>query len=704
MPHRPLDAPFVALLGVAAIACAVARPAVAQPAAGDLTALERTVVETPDAARLRAWHDMTASEPHLAGTPGDERVVDALVSAFAEMGLEVEKRPFWALLPRPVSASLSIIAPEVIDLPITEEPLEADPDTLAEGLSFGWNAYSATGTAEGEVVFANYGRKDDFERLAELGVSVEGKIVIARFGGNFRGYKAYYAQQAGAAGLVIYTDPVDSGYARGLMWPEGVWANASKIQRGSILTLPWQGDPLTPFVEATEDAERIDIADAPLPTIPVQPVGWNAAQEILGRMAGRPVEDRDWQGGLPFTYRLEGGADLRVRISVEQTRELVESWNVTATLPGATHPEQRVFVGCHHDAWEYGAEDPTCGLIVVLEAARAFAEAARNGMRPDRSIVFCAWGAEEYGIIGSSEWVEGHVDDLRTGAVAYLNLDAAAGGPRFGASASPSLKPVIEGAAQAITNEAVIDDAGDAAPLADAWFGGEDRPRFGNLGGGSDHVGFYCHAGVPSAGLGMRGAPGDAYHSTYDTLAHYRRAVGEDYGAALTLTRITNLVLARLAASPLVPLHAGDYARDIVRHLDAMTPRAGEMGVSIDDGALREAAARLEMRADDTHRALEAAVADGRLAGPRLDAVNNVLRSMEQVWLSEEGLPERPWFRNLFASTDPTSGYAAWMLPLLRYEVETGDQAGVDAAVGVYAERLRNLEEMLGAVRALAGP
>ena len=497
--------------------------------------------------------------------------------------------------------------------------------------------------------------------------------------------------------------PVNSGYVRGLMWPEGTWANPSKIQRGSILTLPWQGDPLTPFVEATEDAERLDISEAPLPEIPVQPVGWEAAQQILGRMTGRPVEDRDWQGGLPFTYRLEGGADLRVRVEVEQTREIVKTWNVTGTLAGATHAEQRVYVGCHHDAWVYGAQDPTCGLIVVLEAARAFAEAAANGRRPARSIVFCAWGAEEFGVIGSSEWVEGKLDELTDGAVAYLNLDAAAGGPRFGASASPSLKPVIEAAARVVTNEAFTMGGEHADPLADAWFGGDDRPRFGNLGGGSDHVGFYCHAGVPSAGLGMRGAGGDAYHSTYDTLAWYRRAVGDDYASALTLTRITNVVLSRLAGDALLPLHAGDYARDIVGHIEAMRPRAEANGVSIDDGAIREAAARLEALADETSGALASAVDSGALAGPRLDAVNNVLRSMEQVWIASDGLPGRPWFRNLFASSDPTSGYASWMLPLLRAHVEAGDQAGVDRAIEVYAQRLGQLEEMLTAVRALAG-
>jgi len=690
MLHRVF--PWFVTLCVAAVTAA-------QPASD----LEAAVLETPDAARLRAWHDMTASEPHLAGSPGDERVVNAVADAFEQMGLEVEKRPFWALLAKPVSASLTIVAPEEIELPIRERPLEEDPDTLAEDLPIGWNAYSASGEAEGEVVYANYGRKEDFERLAELGVSVDGKIVVARFGGNFRGYKAYYAQRAGAAGLVIYTDPIDSGYVRGLMWPEGTWANPSKIQRGSILTLPWQGDPLTPFVEATEHAERIDISEAPLPTIPVQPVGWEAAEPILERMTGRPVEDRDWQGGLPFTYRLEGGADLRVRVQVEQSREIVKTWNVTGTLTGATHPEQKVYVGCHHDAWVYGAQDPTCGLIVVLEAARAFAEAAANGQRPARSIVFCAWGAEEYGIIGSSEWVEGKLDELTSGAVAYINLDAAAGGPRFGASASPSLKPVIEEAARVVTNEAFIADDEQAEPLAEALYAGDDRPRFGNLGGGSDHVGFYCHAGVPSAGLGMRGAAGDAYHSTYDTLAWYRRAVGEDYAAALTLTRITNVVLARLAGEALLPLHAGDYARDIVRHIEAMQARAEATGVSIDAGAIGEAAARLERLADQTSAALEQAVASGELAGPRLDAVNNVLRSMEQVWIAQEGLPERPWFRNLFASSDPTSGYASWMLPLLRAHVEAGDQSGVDRALEVYTNRLTQLEEMLTAVRALAG-
>lgn len=698
MPHRRIRR-----LACIAPLLLSATVAVAQPRPEALTPLEAGVLESPKAARLAQWHEMIASEPHRAGTPGDERVVDALVAAFTAMGLEVEKRPFWAYLTRPVDASLSIVSPEEIELPVHEQPVDGD-DGAPDGVhALGWNAYSASGEVEGEVVYANYGRKEDFERLAELGVSIEGKVVIARFGGNFRGYKAHYAQRAGAAGLIIYTDPADSGYVRGLMYPEGVWANPSKIQRGSLLTLPRRGDPLTPFREATEDAERLDPDDVALPTIPVQPVGWIAAQEILSRMTGEPVGARGWQGGLPFTYRLEGGADLRVRLRVEQEREIIKSWNVLATLPGATRPEQRVYVGCHHDAWVNGAHDPASGMIVVLEAARAFAQAAREGRRPDRTIVFAGWGAEEFGVIGSSEWVEGNRDSLLAGAVAYINLDAASGGHRFGASASPSLKPLIEAASRVVTNEAFLDDAQTPEPLAAAWFGEKDRPDFGDLGGGSDHVGFYCHAGVPSAGLSMRGAPGDAYHSMYDTIEWYRRAIGEDYASALTLTRVTNIVLARLADAPLLPLRAGDYARDAARHIEAMRPLAEERGVSIDDAALRQAAQRLESVANRADASLLAAAREGRLTGQRLDAVNNVLRSMERVWLAPEGLPERPWYRNLYASTDPTSGYAAWMLPLLRHSVEAGDQQAVDEAITVYTGRIRQLEEMLAAAVALAG-
>ncbi|MFT7464412.1 MAG: N-acetylated-alpha-linked acidic dipeptidase, partial [Pseudohongiellaceae bacterium] len=319
---------------------------------------EQRFLDAVNPQRLSDWHDMLASAPHRAGTPGDARVVNALVESFTAMGLEVERHEFHALLAEPVSASLFIVAPEQIELSLVEDVLAEDPYSAHEDHDMGWNAYSASGDVTAEVVYANHGRKEDFERLADLGVSCKGRIVLTRYGGNFRGYKAKFAEAAGAAGLIIFTDPKDVGWGKGLSYPEGGFAHPSHIQRGSVLTLPWIGDPLTPFAEATADAVRLDPELLDLPKIPVQPVSWLAAEQILSRMTGESVPN-PWQGGLPFRYRLTGGPALRVRLAVEQRREIMPTWNVLATLRGTEAPEQEIILGSHHDAWCCGAVDPT---------------------------------------------------------------------------------------------------------------------------------------------------------------------------------------------------------------------------------------------------------------------------------------------------------------------------------------------------------
>jgi N-acetylated-alpha-linked acidic dipeptidase len=510
----------------------------------------------PDPDRIRGYHDVLASQPHDAGTPGDAAVVDALAGWFESFGLEVEKQELHLYLSTPVSASVSILDPaggEPIALPIREKPVEGDPYSRDGSLRPGWNAYAGSGTVEAGVVYANYGRLEDFERLEQLGVEVEGRIVLARYGGNYRGYKAKFAEEAGAAGLIIYTDPADSGWGRGLPWPEGGYANETHIQRGSIKTLDYHGDPLTPFVEATEDAERLDPAKVGLPTIPVQPVPWSAAEKILSRMNG-PEVPGGWQGGLPMRYRLTGGENLTVRLEVEQTRGTVVTHNVMGTLRGSTHPDEVIIIGCHHDAWGFGASDPAAGMICVVEAARVFGELAQQGWRPARSIVFAGWAAEEHGIVGSVEYVESRPEWLSENAVAYLNLDMAAMGPTFRSAASPSLQGVIASAAR------LVPQPGGAAgeTVWHRWTGnplepGEptehtvppdpafepDLPSFGTLGGGSDHVGFLCHLCIPSASMGGGGTRGVSYHSIYDNLAWYRAVVGDDYEPARMVTQMT---------------------------------------------------------------------------------------------------------------------------------------------------------------------
>jgi len=651
--------------------------------------------------RLRAMHGTLAAEPHVAGSAGDARVIAEIASYFEGLGLEVEVHRFWAYLPEPVTAHAELVAPARRTLAVRETP--KDEWMREGGVSPGWNAYSGTGDVTAPVVYVNRGTKADFETLEELGVSVKGKIAVARYGGNFRGYKAKFAEEAGAVGLMIYTDPADAGYAKGPAYPEGGWYDGTSVQRGSILTLDYPGDPLTPGVEATREAPRLDPSEVDFPTIPVQPVGWDAAREVLSRLDGPAVPDESWQGALPFTYRLTG-EDVRLRLVVAQRRRLVETANVIGTLRGAEAPGQVVLIGSHHDAWGHGAHDPLSGTIATLECARVFAEAARDGDQPARSVAFACWGAEEHGIVGSTEWVEANEARLTAGAAAYFNLDAAASGLNLGASASPTLKDVIAWAASRAGSPK--EGAGSAL---EAWrsraeAGEGELPPFGDLGGGSDHVGLYCRAGVPSAGIGARGSSGSGYHSGHDTLGWYRSVVGEDYASAALVARVTALAAARVADGGVLPLELSRYGQDVVRHVRDLGARAEELGMELDLQELLEAGSEFEERARVTMEYVRAAAAGGRLDGAALASVNALLLSFERLWLDPGGLPGRPWFRNLFAATDPTSGYAAWMLPEVRHYVEAGDAAGAAAAARRLESSLSLMTEALRSLRALTPP
>jgi N-acetylated-alpha-linked acidic dipeptidase len=659
-------------------------------------ALEATLLSVPESGHLRALHDRIASSPHVAGSEGDARVVATLVEVLEGLGLEVERQELRLYLARPVRAELAIVAPRRIALPVREEPLSEDPWSRHSDIGPGWTAYSGSGEVTAPVVYANYGRQEDFETLARLGVSVKGLVVLARYGGNFRGYKAKFAEAAGAAGLVIFSDPGDSGYVRGLEYPAGGWAHPSAIQRGSLLTLPYPGDPLTPGAPATATAERLDPGTLAFPRIPVQPIGSRAAREILSRMSGAAVP-RGWQGGLPFTYRVAGGSGLRLHLHVEQERRLFTTANVVATLKGARWPEQKVIVGSHHDAWTFGAADPNAGTIAVLESARSFAEAARRGQRPDRSIVFANWAAEEFGLMGSTEWVEAHRDDLQAGAVAYLNLDGAALGLEFGASASPSLKGVIADAARAVPQP-----GGPAGQTVfEAWLArGADpdrpgRPRMGDLGGGSDHVPFLCLLGIPSAGLSASGAAGTAYHSAYDDLAWYRKVVGDDYASATLVTRMASLVLARLANADLLPLDAPAYGLEAPRLAQDFAAEAERRGLGADLSQVTAVARQFARRGRTFLAPLVERLARGDVAERDLFRVNERLRLAERAWADAAGLPGRPFYRNQYVATDEDSGYASWLLPAARRGLARRDPAEIAAGEARIVAAFGRLQDTL---------
>ncbi|MGP1345175.1 MAG: M28 family peptidase [Phycisphaerales bacterium] len=678
-------------------------------------ALERAIIDAVDRDRLRGFMHRMAADPHPAGSEADLALIEWMAETFEGWGLETEIQWFDAYLAHPVSASVAIESPERVELMIQEAAVEGDPHSAHPDLSFGWNAYSGSGTASGEVVYANYGRLEDFERLEELGVEVSGKIVLARYGGNYRGYKAKFAERAGAAGLIIFTDPGNEGYARGLPWPEGGYANETSIQRGSIKTLEFVGDPLTPgeFAAPVDGdgggVDRLDPDEVELPTIPVQPIGWAAAMEIMSRMEGDEIADGSWQGGLACRHRLTGGSDLVVRVSVEQERRLTRTANVIGTLKGSAHPDEQVIIGCHHDAWTAGAGDPLAGLICLFECARVLADRAVNhGERPERTIVFAAWGAEEYGIIGSTEFVESRRERLERDAIAYINLDMAAMGPDFRASAWPSLKRAVIDATRDVPPAAAMSSS---TVYAD-WRGrsGDGEIGVGTLGGGSDHVPFLMHAGVPSIALGAGGSRGVSYHSAYDNIAWYEKVVGDDYGSAVMITRVLGVLATRLANADLHPVHPSETlreARDQVADLRRRAEAAGLLSDAVARGLdlLEQRAGEIADQLDASHSAAVSALGNGRLSsGSHHALVNEALRGLDRGWLGAPdpgmatGLTGRPWFRNLLVATDENSGYASWALPELRRAIERGDAGAVDEAIQRYAFTI----ELIGSLNRMA--
>lgn len=472
--------------------------------------LKNQFISLPQPDQFHGHLTHLASTPHRAGTQANHKVADYIAHVMEKAGMTICEYPYDIYMPTgPGEVEVALTEPLRMPLPIQEDIILEDSFSRSSNLDIGWNAYAGSGDVTSDVVYVNYGRKEDFEQLNKMGISIKGKIVLARYGGNFRGYKAYFAEKQGAAGLIIYTDPKDAGYVKGLTFPEGRYYNESTIQRGSVLTLPYTGDPLTPFEPALplddpNTPERLDPQDVDLCDIPVTPIGYRTAREILERMDGEPVPTT-WQGGLPFTYRITSKSPLQLRLKVNQPRSNVRIQNIVGTFRGEEFPDEWIILGCHYDAWGYGATDPNSGSAMLLTLAESIGEMVKAGFRPRRSILFAHWDAEEYGILGSAEWVEEMKEELSANAVAYINADAACAGIRFSAASSPSLKPLIKAA----TKEAPYMDG--ALSVWNHWKG-ENKvdPDIGNLGGGSDQ--FLLPEGLPF---------GEWYRSAYATSDPY---------------------------------------------------------------------------------------------------------------------------------------------------------------------------------------
>ena len=704
MPLRPLCVLVVLALPVLpAVGQSDGTPPGFAPATAEAQrACEAQLMDQPTPEAFRAHLAALTDEPHPAGSAANDRVRAYIDSVMTAAGLSTTEYPYDLYMPSPSSAAeteVALVTPIRKPLNRQEYVLDADPFSADPALTAGWNAYAGTGTVTAEVVYANYGRKADFEALDSMGVALEGKIVIARYGGNFRGYKAKYAEEYGAAGLLMYTDPADGGYTEGLPYPEGRYLSESMVQRGSILT-PLGGDPLTPGepalpTDAAADVDRLDPSEADLPEIPVTPLPYHSAAEILRRMDGDAVPD-GWQGGLPFAYRTTGGSDLTVRLAVDQPKSLTRATNIVGRVQGAEHPDEWVILGSHFDAWTFGATDPSSGTAMLLTLAEALGALADAGCRPDRSILIAHWDAEEYGILGSTEWVEQLEDSLQAGAVAYINADGAASGTRFGGAAAPSLKGPLLDAARAVPYPGA---EADTTSVYDHLVARTDSAsRLGNLGGGSDHVGFYTYAGVPSLQAGFS-STSPVYHSAYDNFAWYRRFADSTFTYGPALTRVDGVLALRLANADVLPYDVPRYAEDLRAHVEALAERARAQGMEPSFGALHSAI-------DTLNRAAEAfaAARETRLAGgppSNAPAVNDALLSLEQAFQYAGGLQFGDQFRSLYASPNPFNGYSSWMLPGLRYPVATdASDAALAKWTRVYRDALASLTEYVRAATA----
>lgn len=631
--------------------------------------------------------------PHIAGTPENELVKDYLVKIMGEAGMAVKVWPYDVYLPNhPGKSELQIISPVQLTLSQKEGALPEDPFSDDPRLHLGFNAFSGSGDVTAEVVYVNYGTREDFMKLAEMGVPLEGKIAVARYGGNFRGYKAKYAEQYGMIGLVVYTDPKDSGFTRGDVYPKGPFFNETTIQRGSMLTLDYTGDPLTPGkpalpLDGPEKVERLDPKDVAFHKIPVTPIGYGAAKEILSRMTGSEAPEA-WQGGLDFKYRITGGEGLKVRVMVDQKPEFIRANNVIGTFEGSDFPNEWIILGSHYDAWSFGATDPNSGTAMLLTFAEALGDLYKKGQQPARSILIGHWDAEEQGVIGSTEWVEHLKKELGAKAISYMNFDAGVSGRNFGASAAPTLKKLIIDASK----EVMYPDS--AKTVFEIWAGKKPEPGIGNLGGGSDHIAFYMHVGVPSLSGGSGGPT--AYHSNYDNFHYYSKFSDPSFKMGGAVAQLFGLVAIRQANAAVIPYDVPRYAKDLKGHFEQAVKNVKSIEPNFSEfDQVNTALAKLEASSTAYQSALEAGLSSGKVSAKKLQKINTGLISLEKSWIDPRGMYYGEWYKSLYVCNDPFSGYASWILPGIQYEVAIKNTSRLEEWDTRYAKAILNLSKKI---------
>lgn len=626
-------------------------------------ALETKLRSIPDTATSQEYTRALAARPHVAGSPEQKATADYVLKQMASWGLDTSRATFKVFLPYHDSTFVERVTPTHLRLSLNEPPVAGDPTTNLPVWP-AMNGTSGKGDVTAPLVYVNYGLPTDYATLEAQGVSVKGKIAIARYGRSFRGIKAREAESHGAVALLIYSDPQDDGFVRGAVYPEGPMRNPQEVQRGSIFN--GNGDPTTPGWASTAKARRLPEDSLDIPHIPVVPIGYGNAELLMHDMGGAAVPD-GWQGGMKFSYHV-GDATVQARVAVYPERGARAMKNIYDTfgiIRGTEFPNEMIIVGGHRDAWGPGADDNVSGVVSVMEAARAWAGAVKAGMRPKRTLVFATWDAEEWGLVGSTEWVELMQDTLRLKAVAYLNQDESAAGRRFGAGGTASLQGFIREATKTVMQP------GDTASIYSVWArggggrGGAPRggePAMGDLGGGSDFAGFYNFLGIPSIEFGFGGSSG-WYHSAYDSYTAMEKFGDPGYLSHAAAGRLNAVLVGRLANAEVLPYNFSALGTMLGQLLPRAVRAPDDAALATEVAAVRDAAHRLELSGQRFEALRDSALAAVKGSDPRFAAANKILRTVEQKLTRPEGLAGRPFMRNLVFASDRDNGYANVPLP-----------------------------------------
>jgi N-acetylated-alpha-linked acidic dipeptidase len=633
----------------------------------------------------REYMRTISAEPHHAGSPASRKVAEYLLAQFKSWGLNASIETFEALMPYPTERVVELVAPEHYTLKLAEPPVPQDPDSTDAGALPTFNAYSADGDVTAELVYVNFGTPEDYEQLAKLGIDVKGKIVIARYGRSWRGIKPKVAYEHGAVGCIIYSDPHEDGFFQGDVYPQGPYRPEMGAQRGSVMDMPINpGDPLTPGTASEPGAARLDRSKAPtILKIPVLPISYGDALPLLRALTG-PVAPEAWRGALPITYHVGAGpAKVHLKLAFDwSTRPL---YDVIVRIDGSEFPDEWIVHGNHHDAWVNGAADPTSGNVALMETARGLGELLKTGWRPKRTIILASWDGEEWGLLGSTEWVEKHAQELSTKAVAYINSDSTSRG-WLDVSGSHSLQTFVNELMRDIPDpkrekkslyDAKVDRALSQAKT-DEEKAAIDRRRYipiEALGSGSDYTAFLDHLTIASLNMGFGGEAPDSgvYHSTYDSFYWYTHFSDTDFAYGAALSRTIGTAILRLADADILPFEFTATAttlRTYATELDKLRKETKD-APPLELTNVLAAVERLAKAADGYERASAQFAAKGApLDRAKQVELNQLLYTSERAFKYDAGLPKREWFKHLAYAPGFYTGYGVKTLPGIREGME----------------------------------